>query len=178
VIVGNRIPRTFFHTEGVGQSEITTHAGSYHMALREAGIEMCNIIVYSSILPGTAKRVDRPPRSSFVHGEVMETIMAVSTARYGETATAGLTYGWLYDGEGNRYGGLVCEYNGSMPEHEAHDHLGDMLDGLHQNGYDHLRLDRAETLIRQITPNQMYGTALVALCFTSYEWPELPEYIR
>lgn len=172
MIVSNRIPLTFFHTEGVGQSEITTHAGSYHLALRDAGIEMCNIMVYSSILPAKSRRIDRPEHHSFVHGEVMETIMAVATCRYGETATAGLTYGWLYDDAGEKYGGLVCEYNGSMPEHEAHEHLGDMLNELHTNGYKHLRLEREATLIRQVTPNQMFGTALVGLCFTSYEWPK------
>ena len=52
LLIGNRIPQTFFTTSGVGESDITVHAGSYHLALKEAGIERCNIITYSSILPG------------------------------------------------------------------------------------------------------------------------------
>ena len=51
IIAGNRIPKDFFITGGIGQSDITVHAGSYHLALREAGIEPYNIMVYSSKLP-------------------------------------------------------------------------------------------------------------------------------
>ena len=43
---GNRIPRDYFVTSGVGESDITVHAGSYHLALRAAGIEMANQLVY------------------------------------------------------------------------------------------------------------------------------------
>ena len=53
-LIGCRIPKDFFITKGVGESDITVHAGSYHLALRQAGIEMCNIMTYSSILPGVA----------------------------------------------------------------------------------------------------------------------------
>lgn len=51
ILVGNRIPRDYFVTKGTGQSDITIHAGSYHLALKKANIEMCNIMTYSSILP-------------------------------------------------------------------------------------------------------------------------------
>ena len=39
ILLGNRIPKDFFVTEGTGQSDITVHAGSYHLALRDAGID-------------------------------------------------------------------------------------------------------------------------------------------
>ena len=75
VQIGNRIPQDFFVTSGVGESDITVHAGSFHLALREAGIERFNIMQYSSILPAIARET---PRGSYngMHGEVMETIMA------------------------------------------------------------------------------------------------------
>ena len=36
--VGNLIPHTFFVTKGSGESDLELHAGSYHMALYDAGI--------------------------------------------------------------------------------------------------------------------------------------------
>ena len=44
--IGNRVPETYFETTGSGESDVTIHAGSYHLALREAGIEMANIMTY------------------------------------------------------------------------------------------------------------------------------------
>ena len=57
LIIGNRIPKDYFITKGTGQSDLTVHAGSYHLALKEAGVEMCNIMTYSSI------RRPSPPKS-------------------------------------------------------------------------------------------------------------------
>ena len=88
--------------------------------------------------------------------------------------SAGLTGGWLYDPDsGERYGGLVCEYSGSLPADDVPDHLREMLGELHMNGYEHLRLDDISTRVASVSPVKMYGTALVALCFTSYYWPVL-----
>lgn len=168
---GNRIPTKCFVTSGVGESDITVHAGSYHLALREAGIEMCNIVKYSSILPGeliTYPQAGHRP----THGEVMECIEAVSTCEYGGTATAGLIWGWLHDPDtGARFGGLVCEYSGSLPEEKAVPHLEEMLNELHQNGYQAFDLQGIAHRLRSVTPVKMYGTALVAICFTEYRWP-------
>jgi hypothetical protein len=33
-----RIPKDYFETSGKGESDIAVHAGSYHLALKEAGI--------------------------------------------------------------------------------------------------------------------------------------------
>src|SRR4030065_2117876 len=112
ILLGNRIPKDFFVTEGTGQSDITVHAGSYHLALRDAGIEMCNIMTYSSILPAVANETAKPPR--LTHRTVLETIMATANANAGTRATAGITWGWLFDrSTGERHGGLVWGDNGS-----------------------------------------------------------------
>ncbi|MBN2212904.1 MAG: arginine decarboxylase, partial [Bacteroidales bacterium] len=44
MVVGNRIPKDYFITKGTGESDIAIHAGSYHLALKAAGIEMANIM--------------------------------------------------------------------------------------------------------------------------------------
>jgi arginine decarboxylase len=158
ILLGNRIPKDFFITEGTGQSDITVHAGSYHLALRDAGIEMCNIMTYSSILPAVANETAKPKR--LAHGSVMETIMAVANANAGTRATAGIIWGWLFDkSTGERHGGLVCEYNGSLPEAEAAGQLAESLQELYTNGYS--------------VPEKRFGTVLVSLCFLNYLWPVL-----
>jgi arginine decarboxylase len=173
LIVGNRIPKDYFVTKGTGHSDIAIHAGSYHLALKQAGIEMANIITYSSILPKIANRVDYPEHIE--HGAVMETIMSVCNAEKGQRATAGITYGWLYDKiTGEKYGGLVCEHQGNQSEEELQQSLGDSLEELYVNGFDD-RFDLRDitVLLESFVPEKKYGTALVALCFTSYHYPIL-----
>ncbi len=173
ILLGNRIPKDFFVTEGTGQSDITVHAGSYHLALRDAGIEMCNIMTYSSILPAAANETARPKR--LAHGSVMETIMAVANANAGTRATAGIIWSWLFDkSTGERHGGLVCEYNGSLPEAEAASQLEDSLQELHTNGYSEgFELQGTRLHLRSFVPEKRFGTVLVSLCFLNYIWPVL-----
>ncbi len=174
VVIGNRIPKDFFITKGRGESDITIHAGSYHLALREAGIEMCNIMTYSSILPAIANEIPRP--DNLVHGSVMECIMAVADKQQGERATAGIIFGWLYNkATGAKHGGLVCEYNGSKPEHEAQQELRLSLEELYSNGYsDEFNLRDIELISDSFVPEKKYGSCLISLCFTNYLCPILP----
>jgi arginine decarboxylase len=173
ILLGNRIPKDFFVTEGTGQSDITVHAGSYHLALRDAGIEMCNIMTYSSILPAAANETAKPER--LTHGSVMETIMAVATANAGTRATAGIIWSWLFDrSTGERHGGLVCEYNGSLPEADVASQLEESLQELYTNGYaEDFRLEGKRLAMRSFVPEKCFGTALVSLCFLNYLWPVL-----
>ncbi len=171
VVMGNRVPRSFFWTSGVGESGIAVHAGSYHLALKEAGIEKFNIMSYSSIMPGVAREVPKP--KSHVHGAVLEAITATASAEKGRRATAGIVVGWLYDRKtGMRYGGLVCEYSGSLDEEEAKASLRASLDELYANGFEEayeLNDIRIET--RTIVPGKNFGTAIVAIGFTDYIYP-------
>ena len=173
LIIGNRIPKDYFVTKGKGESDITIHAGSYHLALKNAGIERCNIMTYSSILPSIAQEVEKT--TNLVHGSVMETIMAVANAEKGKNATAGIIYGWLYHKEkGDRYGGLVCEYNGSKSTEEAKAQLHGSLQELYENGFsDEYTLTEIRCITEHVVPTKEYGTALVALCFVNYVFPVL-----
>lgn len=180
--IGNRIPQDFFLTSGVGESDITVHAGSFHLALRKAGIERFNIMTYSSILPAIAREI---PRNSYrgTHGEVMETIMACadverSHANNGleghvERATAGIIFGWLHNKKTReRYGGLVCEYSGHETEQFAERSLRASLNELHVNGFsDEFDVRNIRLVTRSVVPTKRCGTALVALCFTSCQVP-------
>lgn len=169
--IGTRIPKDFFETSGTGESDITIHAGSYHLALKDAGIEMCNIMTYSSILPGIAKRIDKPEH--IPHGCVMESIMSASHARKGELATAGIIYAWLYDKiKRTKFGGLVCEHNGNYSMNRLEKLLKASLEELYWNGFSKdFDLGRPRLLKKSFIPEKEYGTALVSLCFNSYYLP-------
>jgi len=175
IITSTRIPKDFFITTGVGESDITVHAGSYHLALKEAGIERCNIMVYSSILPGIATEIPKPSDDKLVHGSVLESIMANATGKKGERVTAGLIFGWLFDkNTGKKHGGLVCEYNGSGTEEECADSLRKSLREMYENGYsDHFRIKDLKLITKSFVPKKKYGTALVAMCFVNYVFPVL-----
>ena len=171
ILIGNRIPRDFFVASGVGESDITIHAGSYHLALKDANIECCNIISYSSILPKIAKQIKRP--KELVYGSVMETIMAVCNCNRGERGTASVIFGWLYDKKTKeKYGGLVCSYNGHKTVSEAESELRRSLNELYTNGFDEdYELGEISIYSKSIVPEKKYGTALVSLCFVNYEVP-------
>jgi len=171
ILTGQRIPKDYFVTKGKGESDITVHAGSYHLALREAGIEMCNIMTYSSILPSIATEIERPEK--LTHGAVMECIMAVADAKKGERATAGIIYGWLFNKQtGDKYGGLVCEYHGPLTEDEVTSQLRQSLEELYTNGYsEDYEMKDINLITDSMIPKKKFGTALVSLCFTSYLFP-------
>lgn len=171
IITGMRVPKDFFVTTGTGQSDIAIHAGSYHLALKQAGIEMCNIMTYSSILPAIAHEIERPP--SLMHGAVMETILAQADAVKGGEATAGIIYAWLHERKtGKKYGGLVCEYHGDHSPEQVSRQLSDMLMELYSNGFSQeFKIQRPHRIIATVKPEKNYGTAVAALCFVNYVFP-------
>ena len=173
LVIGNRIPKDYFITKGTGESDITIHAGSYHLALKNAGIEKANIMTYSSILPAIATQIEKP--ENYTHGAVMETIMAVANGSRGELVTAGITYGWLNDrNTGERYGGLVCEHNGNYSEQELTYRLNASLNELYVNGFqEKYTLNEKVVIFTSFVPKKEFGTALVAICFTNYIYPIL-----
>ena len=171
ITIGTRIPKDYFVTSGAGECDITVHAGSFHLALRDAGIERYNIMTYSSIMPGISVEVKKP--KDLVHGCVVETIMACASMERGVRATAGIIYGWLFNRKTKqRYGGLVCEYNGSLPEEEAGSQLRASLQTLYTNGFqEEFELRNERLTMKSIVPKKKFGTALVAICFTNYVCP-------
>lgn len=173
VLIGNRIPRDYFVTKGSGESNIAIHAWSYHLALKSAGIEMWNIMTYSSILPGIAREIPQP--KNLVHGEVMESIMATATSPKWERATAGIIHGRLYDKKtGKKFWWLVCEHNGNYTITEIQNLLKASINELYVNGFDKkYDLKNFKLVTETIVPKKKYWTALVSLCFVNYVCPIL-----
>ncbi len=173
LVIGNRIPKSYFVTSGTGESDLAKHAGSYDRALRKAGIENFNFVPYSSLIPPEAKRVDLPKNYHF--GSVLEGIMAVSTVKRGKRATAGLIVGWVYDESGNKVGGLVAEHNKNFEPEDARKHLKDCLHEMFEERFPkNYQLKEEEILgIESFVPKKKYGTALVVVGFLDYYYPIL-----
>jgi arginine decarboxylase len=171
-LMGNKIPYEYFITKGKGESDITTHAGSYHLALKEAGIEKFNIMTYSSILPKQAKQIPNCPRW-LTFGAVMDTIMACANGTKGETISAGIITGWLYDTKDVKYGGLVCEHNGNIEPDKLRTNLYASLMELYENGFKQkgYNLKYIDTMVESTTITKEYGTVLCAICFVNYLYP-------
>ncbi|MEM5815716.1 MAG: pyruvoyl-dependent arginine decarboxylase [Candidatus Aenigmatarchaeota archaeon] len=167
--LGNRIPKKYFITSGIGESDITIHAGSFDQALKDAGIHNVNIIQYSSIIPKEAERIEK---KELHFGSVAETIMAVSNGKKGERLTAGLIIGWVYK-NGKKFGGLVAEYHGNDEEEKAKEILKASLDEMFSSRFGKdCELKEVEIFTRSFIPKKNYGTAIVAIVFVSYEFPE------
>ena len=171
MLIGNRIPYEYFITSGIGESDITIHAGSFDQALKDAGIHNANIITYSSIMPKKARKVEK---RELKFGSVAETIMAVANGEKGQTVTAGLIIGWVYDSKNNKIGGLVAEYHGNDEEEKAKETLMRSIKEMFESRFpSNYQLKDTEIYTRSYVPKKKYGTAIVAIVFVSYEYPEL-----
>jgi len=171
MLIGNRIPYEYFITSGIGESDVTIHSGSFDQALRDAGIHNVNIVTYSSILPKKARKVEK---KELKFGSVAETIIAVANGESGQRVTAGLIIGWVYDDKGNKIGGLVAEYHGNDKEEFVKDFLRKNIEEMFKSRFpSNYVLKDIEIHIRSFVPTKKYGTAIVAIVFVSYEYPEL-----
>lgn len=174
-LVGNLIPETFFVTKGSGESDLELHAGSYHMALYDAGISDFNIMTYSSVLPATARlatmdEIDLPP-----FGSELKSILAVSHGQQDEFVSAGVVYAWMYSDENfdEKVGGLVCEVSGRYRIEELESRLIRVINDLHIKTYSQYYLGELNFITEGITIEKRYGTALAGLCFVDFKLPEV-----
>jgi arginine decarboxylase len=183
LIIKCPLPKDFFETTGIGESDHQIHAGSYHLAMQQARIERANLIAYTSILPSTARRISVAEGVKQIqHGSEMKIIQAaahVDKKTGDKRATAAIMYGLLYKkGSKKHEGGLVCEYNGNGTVQEAEENLTNCLDGLYRNPdpdgksfADEYELKDVRFLSATVEPQKRFGTALCALAFVNYIIP-------
>jgi arginine decarboxylase len=192
IVIANPIPYEFYRTTGTGQSPYQQHAGSYHDAMRNARVELGNIIAYTSILPSIAKEIPiQQGAARLRHGSELKVIQAaahVDLEKGEKSATAAILYGWLIPKNkrnAKHAGGLVCEYNGAGSEKEAIENLRACLNDLYQkpnpDGYSfskEYKLKVDEPLVARIEPTVRYGTALAALAFVSFVVPVINHNVK
>ena len=175
IVLGNRIPHTYFITWGMGQSDVGIHTGSYDAALKQAKIENANIMTYSSVMPPEAVEVPVPEKLH--HGCVLETIMADMSGKKGERLTAALiTWNIKRTSDGALLGGFVAEYHGHGSVQAATENLNAALEGMNERrGYtsDKYEVTGEKLFVKSFVPEKAFGTVIVAIGFTSYIWPVL-----
>jgi arginine decarboxylase len=168
----NRLPNNFFITKGSGCDPYEKHAGSYHMALWDAGISDYNIMTYSSVLPKTANLISLDEIDLPTFGSELYTIMSCAHGFYGESISAGIIFSWMYEDEDftKKHGGLVCEVSGYYRVEELEEKLNTVLNNLYERTYKTKGLFIGEPTVvtESHTVTERFGTSLVSLCFVDY----------
>ncbi len=181
-------PRVFFKTTGVGQSPDQIHAGSYHDAMADAGVQGANLMSYTSILPAKLREVSvKAGMKAIEHGCEMKVIQAVSHIDLKDPkikeagikrVSSAILYGWLQPSDnptGPHVGGLVCEYGGHGTKDEAFENLERCIkriytrvnkDGTRYEEKGELKIQ--PMMYTSLEPKEQYGTALCALAFVRY----------
>jgi len=201
MILGNRIPHEYFITKGKGESNagsagLPFETGSYDAALNNAGIENCNVIEYTSVIPTEAKLISKEAGLKRLQwGEVLEVIKAQSNGRRGSKISAAVITTTITDPNGKYLGGFACEYSGSGSRTEAEQSLALSIAGMiKRRGYGNIigqtkiYKDNKTDKNYIIHPGKIFeydfldvkeehGSVFVALCFISYIYPNLTQSI-
>ena len=117
ITLGNRVPYEYFLTSGKGESDagskgLKYETGSYDQALTEAGIENCNIVEYTSVIPTISKEITKEEGLKRLQwGEVLECIKAQTNGPKGSFISSGIMTTYVFNKEGKWMGGFAVEYS-------------------------------------------------------------------
>ncbi len=149
------IPRAFFVVGGKAVGRVSA-LNTFDMALKEAGIEQCNLVPVSSIIPPSCEETDY---RKLPVGAVTFVVLSKAEGQ-GETVTAGIAWG---KDEASGYG-VVAEAYGRMDEVAIKKQLvakiGEMAE------IRNIKLVNVKQRIVTIdAPKGCYGCAVVALVY-------------
>ncbi len=118
------VPERFFLTRGVGVHR--DYLSSFEAALRSAGIETCNIVTVSSIVPGNCTRIDREEGVKLITpGQITFAVMARNaTNEAGRQIAASI--GIAQPTEPGRYGYMSEHHPFGETEEAAGDYAEDL----------------------------------------------------
>jgi len=195
MLFGNRIPYEYFATSGKGESEagsegLKYETGSYDAALSDAGIENCNVIEYTSVIPTGAKLISKEEGLKRIRwGEVMECIKAQANGDKGKFISAAVMTTDVYDPKNKYLGGFALEYSGSGTKEEAVKSLSISLKGLiERRGYGEIEdkviiFEKNKTstgyvlhpgkifVYDSLKVTKEHGSVFAALCWVSHIFP-------
>ena len=183
MIIANRIPKDYVVVSGAGQSDFGPgvdpwETAAYDLALLEAGIENCNIVKYTSVMPKGAMQITMDQANEqglFQHGMVLETIMAQVNGNHSESICAGVGRCKVYK-DGEEIGGFAAEYEGNNSESYAATKLYEALQGIFERRYagkPEYTIDDIQMTTKFLTVDQDYGTVFVAIGFLTFDLPVL-----
>lgn len=106
--------KNFFITGGIGEDNHQKLL-AFDKALMMAGINQCNLVLVSSMLPHGAKLISKS-RAEILTGEIVFCVMARNDGRKGESIYSGIGYATGYDKESNKEYGFVLEGSNKLGE--------------------------------------------------------------
>ena len=118
------IPRSFFLTKGVGKHK--EHLASFELALRDAGIQQCNLVTVSSIIPPGCKLIPRERGVQMLHaGEITFVVLARNSTDEPHRLIAS-SIGIAIPVEEQQYGYLSEHHSFGQTEETAGDYCEDL----------------------------------------------------
>lgn len=119
------IPTKVFFTKGVGVHK--DYLGSFEVSLRSAGIEKCNLVTVSSILPPNCKIIPRDEGEKLLKpGQITYAVMArISTNEPNRLISAAIGLGVPKDRE-NQYGYLSEHHSTGETAEKAGEYAEDL----------------------------------------------------
>lgn len=120
----NLVPKQVFFTKGVGRHK--DYLQSFELALRDAGIEKCNIVNVSSILPPGCRIISREEGLKKMHaGEVTFCVLARNATNEPNRLVAA-AIGCAVPSEAGQYGYLSEHHPFGETEEKAGDYAEDL----------------------------------------------------
>lgn len=118
------IPRYFFLTKGVGKHRDCLQ--SFELALRDAGIQQCNLVNVSSIVPPGCKLISKDRGLKMLKpGEITFVVLAKNLTNEQHRLTAA-SIGTAIPSGTDKYGYLAEHHSFGQPEEVAGDYAEDL----------------------------------------------------
>ncbi len=118
------IPQYFFLTKGVGRHKELLQ--SFELALREAGIQHCNIVNVSSIIPSTCKLLSREKGLSMISpGQITFTVLSRESTNEPHRLIAA-SIGLALPSDKDSYGYLSEHHACGQTDEDAGDYAEDL----------------------------------------------------
>jgi arginine decarboxylase len=118
------IPKYFFLTKGVGKHK--EQLQSFELALRDAGIQQCNIVTVSSIVPPGCEQVPREKGLTMIRpGEITFVVLARNSTNEAHRLIAASIGVAIPSGKDN-YGYLSEHHSFGQPDDKAGDYAEDL----------------------------------------------------
>jgi arginine decarboxylase len=118
------VPKECFFTQGVGKHR--NQLQSFELALRDAGIEMCNLVRVSSIFPPQCKLISKNAGLRKLQPGQVTYVVLAEEATNEPSRLVGASIGLALPAAGHQYG-YISEHHGyGMTEQRMRDFVEDM----------------------------------------------------
>ena len=118
------VPSELFFTQGVGKHR--NQLQSFELALRDAGIEMCNLVRVSSIFPPRCKVISKNAGLKKLQPGQVTYVVLAETSTNEPSRLVGAAVGLAQPAQGHQYG-YISEHHGyGLTESKIRDFVEDM----------------------------------------------------